>query len=261
MKRLVLISLIVLLYSSVNAQSPQTDAHSGIIDSFSRKPSAEMLPTPAFNWRSRVIPATMVAYGIIALKSDWFQDWNEAIKEELWTEAPHQQIHLDNYLQWAPAASTFALGFAGVKGRHNFPDRVFILGMAELIQSSVVASIKKFSGETRPNGESNQSFPSGHTSNAFTGAEFMRLEYKDVSPWYGVYGYLLAASTGFLRMYNNKHWLSDVLAGAGTGILSTDFSYYLYPKIKRLFSSKHNSHTIVFPTYNNGPGIVLVRSF
>jgi membrane-associated phospholipid phosphatase len=260
MKRLVLVSLITVVYSSIYAQSSPTNTLSSNIDSFSRHHSPEMMARPVFNWRSVVIPGAMITYGVIALKSDWFQDWNEAIKDGLWTRDPHQQVHIDNYLQWAPAASTFALGFAGVKGRHNFPERVVILGMAELIQSSVVASIKKFSGETRPNGESNQSFPSGHTSNAFTGAEFMRLEYKDVSPWYGVYGYVLAASTGFLRMYNNKHWLSDVLAGAGTGILSTDFTYYLYPKIKRLFSSK-NSHTIVFPTYNNGPGIVLVKSF
>jgi membrane-associated phospholipid phosphatase len=202
----------------------------------------------------------MIAYGATALQSDWFQDWNETLKNELWTKSPHQQVHIDNYLQWAPAASTFALGIIGIKGQHNFTDRVLLFGMAELIQSSVVASIKKISGETRPNGESNQSFPSGHTSNAFTGAEFMRLEYKDVSPWYGIYGYLLAASTGFLRMYNNKHWLSDVLAGAGTGILSTDLTYYLYPKIKRLFSSKQNFHTIIFPTYKNGEiGFALLK--
>jgi membrane-associated phospholipid phosphatase len=251
MKKLVLVSLIALVHSFTYAQNPQTDTNY----------FPKMVARPVFTWRSVVIPATMIAYGVIALKSDWFQDWNEGVKDELWTRYPHQQVHIDNYLQWAPAASTFALGFAGIKGRHNFPERVIILGMAELIQSSVVASIKKISGEARPNG-GEQSFPSGHTSNAFTGAEFMRLEYKDVSPWYGVYGYLLAASTGFLRMYNNKHWLSDVLAGAGTGILSTDFTYYIYPKIKRLFSSKHGSHTIVFPTYNNGgPGIAVLRSF
>lgn len=204
----------------------------------------------------------MIAYGVTALKFDWFQDWNESIKNEIWTKSPHQQVHIDNYMQWAPAASTFALGVAGVKGRHQFIDRALIFGMAELIQSSVVASIKKVSGETRPNGQSDQSFPSGHTSNAFTGAEFMRLEYKDVSPWYGVYGYVLAATTGFLRMYNNKHWLSDVLAGAGTGILSTDLSYFLYPKIKRLVLPKSNMHAIVMPTYNNGQlGLSLVKSF
>jgi len=90
----------------------------------------------------------------------------------------------------------------------------------------------------------------------------MRQEYKDVSPWYGVGGYILAASTGFMRMYNNKHWLSDVVAGAGTGILSTDLTYYLYPKLKRLFSHKRDMRAIVLPIYQNGAiGIAMVRRF
>jgi hypothetical protein len=239
----------------------QTDTLSLRIDSFPKTYHPEVVK-PAFNWRTVIIPGTMIAYGVTALKCDWFQDWNESIKHEIWTETPHQLVHIDNYLQWAPAASTFALGFAGVKGKHNFPDRAFMFGMAELIQSSVVATVKKLSKEMRPNGESNQSFPSGHTTNAFTGAEFMRLEYKDVSPWYGVYGYALAATTGFLRMYNNKHWLSDVLAGAGTGILATDFTYFLYPKLKRLILPKKELHTVIIPTYQQGSiGFALVKRF
>jgi hypothetical protein len=246
-------------YSVTHAQLPSSMIN---IDSVSHNKTRTVITRPILNWRSIAIPGAMIAYGATALKCDWFQDWNEGIKDEIWTKSPHRQVHIDNYLQWAPAASTFALGFAGVKGKNNFIDRALLFGMAELIQSSVVASIKKVSGETRPNGQSDQSFPSGHTSNAFTGAEFMRLEYKDVSPWYGVYGYVLAATTGILRMYNNKHWLSDVLAGAGTGILSTDLSYFLYPKIKRLILPKSNLHTIILPTYNNGqPGIALVKRF
>ena len=244
----------VTTFSQMPTQSLSTD-------SFPTNPHREIESKPTFNWRSLVIPGTMITYGVVTLKCDWFQDWNEAIKDELWTEAPHKQVHIDNYLQWSPAASTFALGIAGVKGRNNFTDRMFILGMAELIQSSVVASIKKISGEARPNG-GKESFPSGHTSNAFTGAEFMRMEYKDVSPWYGVVGYTLAASTGFLRMYNNKHWLSDIVGGAATGILSTDLAYYLYPKIKQLLFPKHALHTIIIPTYQSGAaGFALVRRF
>lgn len=237
----------------VPALSPDSISNSRLSDTIKRK---------TFTWRSTVIPATLVAYGVAALEFDWFKDWNEAVKKEIWTDAPHKQIHFDNYLQWSPAVGTLALGIAGVKGEHNFTDRIFILGIAELIQSSVVASVKKISNETRPNGGGNESFPSGHTSNAFTGAEFMRLEYKNRSPWFGVLGYTLAATTGFLRMYNNKHWLSDVVASAGTGILSTNLAYYLYPKIKRLFSPKQPLHTIILPTYQSGvAGIAVVHRF
>lgn len=44
----------------------------------------------------------------------------------------------------------------------------------------------------------------------------------------------MAGTVGYLGMYNNKHYLSDVVAGAGPGIASADLSYWLYPKIRRL---------------------------
>jgi membrane-associated phospholipid phosphatase len=91
----------------------------------------------------------------------------------------------------------------------------------------------------RPDGSSNNSFPSGHTANAFMGAEFLYQEYKDVSPWYGIAGYVVATGTGLFRMYNNRHWFSDVVAGAGFGILSTKVAYWIYPWMKeKIFKEK-----------------------
>lgn len=254
-----LTALLLLACTLTFSQESTPALHS---DSTTATHNSDTVKRQPFTWRSTVIPATLLAYGVAALEFDWFKDWNEAVKKEIWTDAPHKQVHFDNYLQWSPAVTTLALGIAGVKGEHNLTDRLFILGMAELIQSSVVASVKKISNETRPNGGGNESFPSGHTSNAFTGAEFMRLEYRGRSPWYGVLGYTLAATTGFLRMYNNKHWLSDVVASAGTGILSTNLAYFLYPKIKRLIVPKKNLHTIILPTYQSGvAGVVMVHRF
>jgi phosphoesterase PA-phosphatase related len=40
-----------------------------------------------------------------------------------------------------------------------------------------------------------------------------------VSPWYGIGGYVIAAGTGALRAWNNKHWVWDVVFGAGLGML------------------------------------------
>ena len=47
------------------------------------------------------------------------------------------------------------------------------------------------------------------------------------SPWYSIGAYTAATLTGLSRQMNNKHWLSDVLVGAGIGILSTEVGYYL----------------------------------
>ena len=41
-----------------------------------------------------------------------------------------------------------------------------------------------------------------------------------------------AAATGYLRLYNNHHWLGDVLAGAAIGMASTKFIYWMNRRIK-----------------------------
>ena len=64
-------------------------------------------------------------------------------------------------------------------------------------------------------------------------------------------------------MLNDKHWFSDVIAGAGIGILSTEASYWLYPKINKLLTGKNkNSFTMVMPFYQNKTaGIGWVKNF
>lgn len=215
-----------------------------------------------FPYKKLLFPSALVVYGVLALKTDGLQDWNEKVHEEIWDENPHKLVHLDNYLQWAPAAAVYGLNMAGIHGKNNLRDRTMIYGISELIMSSVVFSVKKISGEWRPNGADQLSFPSGHTANAFASAEFLRMEYKDVSPWYGMAGYIVAGATGYLRMYNNKHWLGDVVAGAGVGIISTDIAYYIYPYIKRKIFKNRTVSTMVMPTYQNGAvGFGLVHHF
>jgi membrane-associated phospholipid phosphatase len=111
--------------------------------------------------------------------------------------------------------------------------------MSNLVMGITVQSIKNITKVQRPEGFGKNAFPSGHTATAFAGAEFLRQEYKEVSPWYGIAGYAVATTTGILRMYNNMHWFRDVVAGAGFGILSTKLAYWLEPIIaNKLFHKK-----------------------
>ncbi len=116
------------------------------------------------------------------------------------------------------------------------------------------AEIKKVIVNWGFNGSDRRSFPSGHAANAFATAEFMRLEYKHKSPLYGVVAYGIAATTGAYRIYHNNHWFSDVVAGAGIGILSTNITYFVYPKIKNIVAKvvKVKASDIhVSPLYQN----------
>jgi len=215
-----------------------------------------------FPYRALIVPGALIAYGITSIENNGLKAISSEVKEELYTEKPHKKFALDNYLQFAPAVAVYGLNLAGIKGRHNFADRSMLYLLSNVIVNTAVFSVKKITHQSRPDGSNYASFPSGHTAEAFASAEFLRQEYKDVSPWYGIAGYAVAATTGYLRMYNNKHWLNDVAAGAGVGILSTRLAYWLYPKIQHCLASNKQVNTMLLPAYQQGSfGINLVHRF
>lgn len=58
-------------------------------------------------------------------------------------------------------------------------------------------------------------------------ATMLHKEYGHRSPWYSIGAYTVATVTGVTRQLNNRHWMSDVMVGAGIGILATEFGYFL----------------------------------
>lgn len=196
-----------------------------------------------------IVPSVMIVYGITALKNPELIHINQTVQQKIWTDNPHNTTHIDDYLVFVPAAAVYGLNAINIKGKHHFVDRSLLYGMSMVLATAVVTPVKHLTKESRPDGSNTLSFPSGHTTDAFVAAEFMWQEYKDVSPWYGVAGYAVAATTGYLRMYNNKHWLSDVVAGAGVGILSTKAVYCIYPWIKKKLPCKLKDEVALLPYY------------
>jgi len=212
--------------------------------------------------KSLIIPASLMAYGFVSLDNENLQSLDRSIKEEVREDNPRFHTNVDNYLQYAPAIAVYGLNAIGVKGKNNFRDRTMIYLLSNCIMGVTVQSLKAITKVQRPDGFGTNAFPSGHTATAFVAAEFLHQEYKDASPWYWIGGYLTATATGVLRIYNNRHWFRDLLPGAGIGILSTKFTYWIYPVIKkRIFKDKPVS-TMVVPYYQNGQvGITLVHNF
>ena len=115
----------------------------------------------------------------------------------------------------------------GVESRSSWGRMLVSDAFSVAIMASVVNTIKYTAHVRRPDKSNYKSFPSGHTATAFMAAMMMHKEYGDRSPWYSISAFTVATATGISRILNNRHWLSDVLAGAGIGILSTELGYYL----------------------------------
>ncbi len=143
---------------------------------------------------------------------------------------PNFKVPYDDYLQYAPAVAVYGLKVAGVKGRNNTKRATISYAASLAIMGIIVNTVKYTAKVERPDGSSNNSFPSGHTSMAFTNATFLHKEYGLVNPAYSIGGYASSTFTGVGRNLNNRHWISDVLAGAGIGILSVELGYFFIDK-------------------------------
>lgn len=135
---------------------------------------------------------------------------------------------VDDYLQFLGPVATVGLKLSGYEGRSDWPRLFASAAMSYGIMAALVNGIKYTAKEMRPDGTSANSWPSGHTATAFVGATMLHKEYGLTrSPWFSVLGYGTATATGVMRVLNNRHWISDVLSGAGIGIISGELAYAL----------------------------------
>lgn len=141
---------------------------------------------------------------------------------------PSYKNRIDDQLQLTPMVITAGLHFAGYKGRSKTGRFVASNLLSYGFMGLFVNGIKYTAKEMRPDGSTANSFPSGHTATAFTAATIMHKEYGLTrSPWWSIVGYGCATTTGIMRTLNNRHWISDVLVGAGIGVVSTDLGYMM----------------------------------
>lgn len=254
MKRclLLLLSVLILLPQSVSAE----DSIPSVTHTANNSPYR-------FRATDLILPSAFIALGVAGLEWKGLKNLNHKVTDGLWGDG-HSKLPIDEVTQVLPLIGSYALNLCGVKGLHDYVDLTIITGTTALLVAAVVYPTKDFVNSPRPGGELGfNSFPSGHTAWAFAGAEIMRREYWKVSPWIGVSGYLVATGTAFLRLYNGAHWLTDVVAGAGIGILCAEAAYWLYPAItKHLFPKRYNKNIILSPTAtSNSFGLAASISF
>jgi len=153
---------------------------------------------------------------------------------------------LDDYFRYAPMAELAIANVIGLKSRNHWFDQAKNLFIIDLASFAIVRPLKSIVKRPRPNNKYiYNSFPSGHTTLAFSNATLLYYEYIDHHPVFAYSGYAFATATGALRVLNDRHWVADVLAGAGIGMLITHLVYTLEPlkNWNPFLNKKHLSFT------------------
>ena len=128
------------------------------------------------------------------------------------------------------AVKTFAVEKADSTRFQLAPTLTSSIGSLAL--NAVVTEVMKQSiHELRPDRSANSSFPSRHTSWAFAASTVLSNELHAYSPWWSLGAQAAASAVGFQRVAAGRHWGSDVVAGAATGIISTELAYFISRKI------------------------------
>lgn len=268
MKKFLIILLFVATALGASAQKNVTDTSKKKVGDTIKK---DILTAPDTvkklhtNPITLVPPAAMITYGALSFVVHPIRRFDYYVQSQVRRSDSTFSTKAESYFQFTPIILVYGLNLAGIEGKNRFVDRTALLGLSGFFVFASEGITKKLTHRLRPNKGDYLSFPSGHTGLAFMGAEFMAQEYDAKSPLYGVLAYGIATTTGVFRLYNRDHWFSDVVAGAGFGMLSTKLAYLVYPSIRnwlthgqekaeqksnRRKTTFHNS--MLSPTYQDG---------
>jgi membrane-associated phospholipid phosphatase len=185
-----------------------------------------------------IIPGTFLVYGGLKAFVTGIQRLDDTIYSNIKRNHPGFHTTAENYLMWAPSASIYFLDALKVKTRHSFKEHLILDAGSIVITGGIGYAMRIISRNINAYTTHDTKFPSGHTANAFRGAEILHQELKDNNQILSYSGYLIATSVGIIRLYNKDHLLSEVVAGAGLGILSTKLTYWIFDRVKRARNPK-----------------------
>jgi membrane-associated phospholipid phosphatase len=164
--------------------------------------------------RDNLLPlfAGGVATGGASVLDQDMRDWINPEPGEGWG----QTLETGGGPVWSSVFVVSAFGAGRISRNARFRAASYDLLDAAVMNVVYFQTIKLAVQRQRPNGSNNQSFPSGHTSNAFALATVAERHYG----WkIGVPAYLLAGAVGASRMKQDMHYFSDVVAGATLGYI------------------------------------------
>ena len=175
-------------------------------------------------FRTSIAPVILIGAGLLTYRDDGFLS-RQDVRDFRQDNFAGFNTNFDDLTRFLPAMAVYGLNIGGVPGRHTVGRATISYVVGSAVYLPVVFLLKGTTNVLRPDGSSDTSFPSGHSAAAFSSAVFLEKEYGYRNRLYPVAGYTVASITGMLRILNDRHWISDVLVGAGIGMLGTRLGY------------------------------------
>ena len=191
-----------------------------------------------------IVPLSLIGIGLVVNNSQFEKNLETDLRNSVGND---YQTPIDDYLLFVPIVQMYAADAFGMKAKNHWFDQTKYLIISNVVSTGISELLKATITKTRPDGDP-YSFPSGHSTIAFTNAAVLQNEFQETSTVYAYSGYAFAATTGVFRMLNNKHYVSDVLVGAGIGILVTQLVYHFEP-LKKFNPFKKSKDISFFPQY------------
>ena len=200
-----------------------------------------------FQPQELIAPGVLATFGLITHYCA-HETWDYGIRDGV-LSSERNFPSIENYFQYVPAALHLSLGAMGVSCRKGFWDRFIESALAHSVCGLLTLPSKAIFSTLRPDGSNYRSFPSGHTSLTFTGAELVRMDY---GPLWGAGAWGIGVAAASLRIYHNRHWFSDILLGAAIGILSARAGGWLLQPFKNLFgiTTSGSKDMALLPVYD-----------
>ena len=202
-------------------------------------------------YTSLIFPAALIGYGLTTFHNSGIPS-SQSVYNYRQDHFNNFNTHVDDFLAFVPTIAAYTLQLDCYHGKNNMKDMTIIYALSNILGMGSAEALKIVTKHTRPDNSDDESFPSGHTTFAFIGAETLSQEYGDKSIWFSVGGYTVASTVGIMRILNNKHWFADVVVGAGIGMLSTRISYLFFYKYIKHYPDKDNKLTFnLLPDISN----------
>ena len=152
--------------------------------------------------KKSIVPISLMASGILLSDSGFEKSFNTTTRKWVGNDF---DVPVDDYTRYVPIVQMYIANIAGIKAKNHWFDQTKNLAISMVLSDMLTKILKNNIYKLRPNGFNAEAFPSGHTSIAFSTGSVLYEEFKNASPLLAYSGYGFAATTGALRLLNNKH--------------------------------------------------------